>query len=304
MRHAPASDRLGLRPSAMTRLTVLSLRFSSASTSTGTLPFGHFLENRSTFLRDLAEKVQKQKLAGQEDKLMKIIQSTGTVQSKDMVKVDFPELFADAPSRFSFNIKQMLACSMHLGHAVQKWNPKMAPFIHGERQGIHILDLAKTLACLRVACQVVTDVVAKGGSVLFVGTREPIRRLTYEAAVDSGQCYVNLRWLGGTITNRAHVLRNEKLVPDLLVVLDYPNNIKAINEAVKGNIPIVAICDSDCDPAKITYPIPANDDAFASVELVARVLSLAASEGRTRRHHTSSVVESARSFISKIKNYQ
>lgn len=283
-------------------------RFTSTLSNAGALPFGHFLENRSAFLQDLAEKVQKQILAGQEDRLMKIIQSTGTVQSGDLVKVKYPELFSDlyAPgtSRFSFNLKQLLACSMHLGHAVQKWNPKMAPFIYGERQGIHIFDLEKTLACLRVACQVITDVIANGGSVLFVGTREPIRRLTYEAAIDAGQCYVNLRWLGGTITNRAHVLRNDKLVPDLLVVLDYPNNVKAVNEAVKANIPVVAICDSDCDPSKITYPIPGNDDAFASVELVARVLSLAASEGRIRRHHTSAVVESARNFISKIKNNQ
>jgi small subunit ribosomal protein S2 len=264
------------------------------------------LENRATFLRDLSEKVCQRSIAEQEDKLIKLLQSTGTSQSagKELVAVKHPELFGDGlfsgPSRSSFNMKQMLACSMHLGHATHKWNPKMAPFLHGERQGIHIIDLEKTLACLRVACQVVTDIVARGGSVLFVGTREPIRRLTYEAAVDAGQCYVNLRWLGGTVSNRTNVLRNDQLLPDLLIVLDYPNNVKAVVEANRANIPIVAICDSDCDPARITYPVPANDDAFASVELVARVLSLAATEGRTRRTHQSSVVASASRFVSKV----
>lgn len=175
----------------------------------------------------------------------------------------------------------------------------MAPYIHGERQGIHIIDLEKTLACLRVACHAVTDVVAHGGKVLFVGTREPIRRLTYEIAQDAGQYFVNLRWLGGTITNKTYVLRNDRLAPDMLVVLDYPNNEKAVSEANKVNIPVVAICDTDCDPARVTYAIPANDDAYASVEMIARVLSLAAAQGRCRAAHRSNIVESAHQFMAR-----
>lgn len=251
----------------------------------------------------MSDKVKQRQVSEQEDKLLKIIEAAGTTAKRELVAVKHPELFdgiISGTARNSFNLKQMLACSLHLGHAVQKWNPKMAPFLHGERQGIHIIDLEKTLACLRVACQVVSEVVAQSGVVLFVGTREPIRRLTYEAAADSGQCYVNLRWLGGTITNKTHVLRNDSLSPDLLIILDYPNNLKAVVEANKANIPVIAICDSDCDPTRITYPIPANDDAYASVELIARVLSLAASEGRSRRHNQSSVVSSAQSFVNKV----
>lgn len=262
-----------------------------------TLPFGHFLENRAAFLKGLGERVQARSVEEQESWLMQLIEATG---SRSVVRVDHPELFdpgsLPGTSRHSFSMQQMLACSMHLGHAPHRWNPRMAPYIHGERAGIHIIDLEKTVACLRVACQAVTDVVAHGGIVLFVGTREPIRRLTYEAALDSGQYYVNLRWLGGTITNRSHVLRSE-LAPDMLVLLDYPNNVKAVREAAQGNIPVVAICDTDCDPALVTYPVPANDDAFASVELVARVLSLAASEGRARRRGQSAVVEAATGFV-------
>lgn len=294
---------MGLKlPTMILRLCPAGRRMLSTEAA---LPFGHFLENRSSFLKDLSAKVKQRQVSEQEDKLLQIIQSTGAQEAKELVTVKHPELFngiISGTSRNSFNLKQMLACSMHLGHAVQKWNPKMAPFLHGERQGIHIIDLEKTLACLRVACQVVSDVVTKSGVVLFVGTREPIRRLTYEAASDCGQCYVNLRWLGGTITNKTHVLRNDSLSPDLLVILDYPNNVKAVIEANKANIPVIAICDSDCDPTRITYPIPANDDAFASVELVARVLSLAASEGRSRRLNESAVVSSARSFVSKVFN--
>ncbi len=294
--------RVMLLPKKIVRL----LGAHSASTSSiSTLPFGYFLENRASFLQKISEQAKLKSIQEQETRLIDIIEKTGS--KTELVTVKYPELFDEGSmiqtSRYSFDLKQMMACSMHLGHSASKWNPKMAPFIFGERQGIHIIELERTLACLRVACQALTDIVSKGGQVLFVGTREPIRRLTYEIAVDSGQFYVNLRWLGGTITNRAHVLRNEGLVPDVLVVFDYPNNEKAINEANKANIPVVAICDTDCDPSQVTYPIPANDDAFASVELIARVLSLAASEGRARRKHQSSVTVKANEFIEKSRKF-
>lgn len=265
------------------------------------------MENRKSFLEGLAKKVKEEAVTRQEQRLLNIIQSTGSVQqesSNSLISVSHPELGANSFNNMLesdgadvVNLKQMLACSMHLGHATHKLNPKMVPYVFGERAGIHILDLEKTLACLRVAYRAVMDIVAQGGSVLFVGTRDSIQRLTYEAAVDCGQYYVNLRWLGGTITNRGNVLRSESLLPDLLIVLDYPNDAKALHEANKGNIPVMAICDTDCDPSLVTYPIPANDDAFASVELVARTLSLAAIEGRKRRQHPSRIVDSASEFV-------
>jgi small subunit ribosomal protein S2 len=284
----------------MNRL-IFSRRFATAQPSA--LPFGYFLENRTTFLNNVANRVKELSLAQQEDKLLQIIKGTGSQLDDALVKVNHPALNTEQaqPVEQTFNLKQMMACSMHLGHATHRLNPKMVPYIFGERAGIHIIDLEKTLACLRVACRAIMDIAANGGSVLFVGTRENIQRLTYEAAVDCGQYYVNLRWFGGTITNRSHVLRDDKLTPDLLVVLDYPKNAKAVVEANKGNIPVMAICDSDCDPSLVTYPIPANDDAFASVELVARTLSLAALEGRKRRSFKSPVVDSAKDFVKRTR---
>jgi small subunit ribosomal protein S2 len=207
-------------------------------------------------------------------------------------------------SRDTVTIRQLLSCGMHLGHAPSRWHPKMAPFIFGERAGIHIINLERTLICLKQACQVVLDIVAKGGSVLFVGTGDSIQRLTYEVAQDCGQFYVNLRWIGGTITNRSQVLRDDKLIPDIIVILDPMNNKKAILEASAGGIPVIAICDTNMDPTNITYPIPANDDAFASIELIARTLSLAAAEGKAFRFKSSadnsSISESASLFIDKV----
>lgn len=192
---------------------------------------------------------------------------------------------------------------MHLGHATSHWHPKMAPFIFGERAGIHIINLERTLVALRQACNVVLDIASKGGTIVFVGTGDSIQRLTYECAQDCSQHYVNIRWVGGTITNRAQVLRSDKLQPDLLVILDPVRNEKAVLEAEACNVPAIAICDTNFNPSLVTYPIPANDDAFSSVELIARTLSLAASEGRqirTRPPKSIDIVESATSFMTRV----
>jgi small subunit ribosomal protein S2 len=100
-----------------------------------------------------------------------------------------------------FSMRQLLEAGVHFGHQTHRWNPKMAPFIYGARNNIHIIDLAQTVPMLHKALQVVSDTVAKGGRILFVGTKRQASDAVAEAAKRSAQYYVNSRWLGGTLTN-------------------------------------------------------------------------------------------------------
>lgn len=100
-----------------------------------------------------------------------------------------------------FSLRQLLEAGVHYGHQTQRWNPRMAPFIYGDRNGIHILDLTQTVPLLDAALQVVRDTVAKGGRVLFVGTKRQAQKPVADAAERSAQFYMNHRWLGGTLTN-------------------------------------------------------------------------------------------------------
>ena len=100
-----------------------------------------------------------------------------------------------------FTMRQLLEAGAHFGHQSHRWNPKMAPFIYGTRNSIHIIDLAQTVPLLHQALKTVSDTVAKGGRVLFVGTKRQASDEIAEAARRSAQYFVNARWLGGMLTN-------------------------------------------------------------------------------------------------------
>jgi len=100
-----------------------------------------------------------------------------------------------------FSLRQLLEAGVHFGHQTQRWNPKMGPFIYGDRNGIHILDLTQSVPMLDAALNAVRDTVAKGGSILFVGTKRQAQRPVADAAERCAQYYMNHRWLGGTLTN-------------------------------------------------------------------------------------------------------
>ena len=100
-----------------------------------------------------------------------------------------------------FSLRQLLEAGVHFGHQTQRWNPKMAEYIYGDRNGIHILDLTQTVPLLDAALNVVQQTVAKGGRILFVGTKRQAQRPIAEAAEKCAQYYMNHRWLGGTLTN-------------------------------------------------------------------------------------------------------
>jgi small subunit ribosomal protein S2 len=101
----------------------------------------------------------------------------------------------------AFNMRQLLEAGCHFGHQAHRWNPKMASFIFGARNNIHIIDLAQSTPMLHQALVQVSDTVAKGGRVLFVGTKRTASEAIAEAAKRSAQYYINHRWLGGTLTN-------------------------------------------------------------------------------------------------------
>ncbi len=100
-----------------------------------------------------------------------------------------------------FSMRQLLEAGVHFGHQTHRWNPKMKPYIFGDRNNIHIIDLAQTVPMLSRALQMISDTVARGGRVLFVGTKRQASELIADSAKRSAQYYVNSRWLGGMMTN-------------------------------------------------------------------------------------------------------
>ncbi|MGE5506049.1 MAG: 30S ribosomal protein S2 [Actinomycetota bacterium] len=209
----------------------------------------------------------------------------------------------------TFTMRQLVEAGVHFGHNTRRWNPKMASYLFGIRNGIHIIDLQQSVPMMHRAMQAVRDVVAGGGRVLFVGTKRQASDIVAEAAKRCGQYYVNHRWLGGMLTNwktisqsikrlrdldeqlstgtLSGLTKKEQLnltrerdkleralggikemggLPDILFIIDTNKESLAVQEANKLNIPVVAILDSNCDPAGITYPIPGNDDAIRAIQ--------------------------------------
>ena len=225
-----------------------------------------------------------------------------------------------------FTMRQLLEAGAHFGHQSHRWNPKMGPYLFGVRNGIHIIDLAQTVPAFYRALQAVSDTVARGGRVLFVGTKRQAQDAVADAARRSAQYYVNSRWLGGTLTNwetisnsiqrlrklddmlsggeaqgftkkeRLNLDRErEKLdkalggikdmgsTPDLMFVIDTNKEAIAIQEAKRLGIPVVAIVDSNCDPDKVDFPIPGNDDAARAIQLYCDLIAKAAIDGIARQ---------------------
>ena len=173
-----------------------------------------------------------------------------------------------------FSMRQLLEAGVHFGHQAHRWNPKMGSYIFGTRNNIHIVDLAQTVPMLHRALQAVSDTVAKGGRILFVGTKRQAQDSIADAAKRSAQYYVNSRWLGG--------IKDMGGVPDLLFVIDTNKEDIAIKEAQRLNIPVAAVVDTNCDPAGITYVVPGNDDASRAVSLYCDLIAKAAIDGISR----------------------
>jgi len=221
------------------------------------------------------------------------------------------------------SVGDLLDAGIHFGHKTSRWNPKMAPYIYGVRDDIHIIDLQQTVPLMQIALQKIYETVKNNGKVLFVSGKVQATDLIAEYAEKCGQFYVNNRWLGGMLTNWGTISKSikklnniEKILedeeqiasftkkeildltrkrikllkslagirniggrPDLIVVIDTNREHLAISEAVKLNVPIVAVVDSNSDPDNVDYPIPGNDDAIRSIRLYCSLFADAALAG-------------------------
>ena len=115
----------------------------------------------------------------------------------------------------SVSLEDLFSAGCHFGHATHRWNPKMKPYIFGIRGGVHIIDLDKTVVAMNNALKAIYDITARGGRVLFVGTKMQSQNEVMEAAIRSGQYYVNARWLGGMMTNWKTISQSVKRFKDL-----------------------------------------------------------------------------------------
>jgi small subunit ribosomal protein S2 len=220
-------------------------------------------------------------------------------------------------------MKELLEAGVHFGHQTKRWNPKMKEYIFGERNGIYIIDLQKTLKLFKDAMRYVGEMASAGKTILFVGTKRQAQEAISEEATRCSQFYVNQRWLGGLLTNmltvqksikrlkeldamaaegnwdgraKKEVIRlererkhlNQNLagikdmngLPDVLFVIDSNKEAIAVEEARKLGIAVVAVVDTNCDPDKVDYVIPGNDDALRAIRLFTTKIADAVVEGR------------------------
>ena len=183
------------------------------------------------------------------------------------------------------SMKQLLEAGVHFGHQTRRWNPKMAPYIYTERNGIYIIDLQKSVVKVDEAYKAVSDIAADGGTILFVGTKKQAQDAIKTEAERCGMFYVNERWLGGMLTNFKTIqsriarlkeietmsedgIKNMKRLPDAIFVVDPKKERICVQEAHTLGITLIGIADTNCDPEELDYVIPGNDDAIRAVKLI------------------------------------
>src|SRR3982074_2953783 len=178
-------------------------------------------------------------------------------------------------------LKQLLEAGVHFGHQTSRWNPKMRTYIFTARNGIHIIDLQKTVRLLDEAWDFVRNVAASGRPVLFVGTKKQAQETIQTEAARCGMYFVNRRWMGGMLTNFSTVKKRIERLQELRK-MQQEGQFEQLSkkEATRLTIPVVAITDSNCDPDLITYVIPGNDDAIRAVKLLTGKIADACQDGR------------------------
>ena len=201
------------------------------------------------------------------------------------------------------SMKQLLEAGVHFGHQTRRWNPKMAPYIYTERNGIYIIDLQQSVGMVDDAYNAIADIVAE--------------------AERCGQFYVNERWLGGMLTNFKTIqsriarlkeieameadgtfdvlpkkevielkkelaklqkniggIKEMKRLPDAIFIVDPKKERICVQEAHTLGIPLIGICDTNCDPEELDYVIPGNDDAIRAVKLIVSKMADAVIEAK------------------------
>lgn len=225
------------------------------------------------------------------------------------------------------DLKKLLEAGAHFGHKTSRWHPKMAPYIHSKRGGIHIIDLVQTADRLEEALQLVEKTVSENKTILVVGTKKQAKATVNRIAEETGVAFVSNRWLGGMLTNKNTISGRVKYLkdleakmqsgeleskynklelqrkqeeidqlnfnyggikdmagkPNLMFVFDSLSDVNAVLEANKLNIPVIALVDTNVDPTKIDYPVPCNDDATKTIELIGDYLIAAIKAGNSKQ---------------------
>ena len=234
------------------------------------------------------------------------------------------------------SMKQLLESGVHFGHHTRRWNPKMAPYIYTERNGIYIIDLQKSVGMVDDAYKAVADIAADGGTILFVGTKKQAQDAIAVEAERCGMYYVNERWLGGMLTNFKTIqsriarlkaietmeqdgtfevlpkkevielkkelaklqknlggIKEMKRLPDAIFVVDPKKERICVQEAHTLGIPLIGICDTNCDPEELDYVIPGNDDAIRAVKLIVSKMADAVIEAKQGEAEEAAYEEAA-----------
>jgi small subunit ribosomal protein S2 len=222
-------------------------------------------------------------------------------------------------------VLELLQAGVHFGHRRSRWHPKMKKFIFTERSGVHVIDLEKTVNELEKATKFVQDTVAKGGVILFVGTKKQGAPIMKKYADEVGMPYIVERWIGGLFTNFANVgklirkykslldqkksgklekytkkeqveftkeierlkrlvggLGDMSKIPAAIFVLDAKREKTAVTEARTKGVAVVSFCDTNINPDDVDYPIPANDDAVKSIEIITKSIAEAIKLGQAK----------------------
>lgn len=223
---------------------------------------------------------------------------------------------------------QLLEAGVHFGHLKKKWNPKMLPYIFAEKNGIHIIDLNRTIEGLEEAAAALKTIAKSGKKIMFVATKKQAKEIVSEAAQKVNMPFVTERWLGGMLTNFQtirksvkkmqsiekmlgdgsldSVTKKEKLTlsrskdkmekvlggiaqmsrtPVALFIVDISHEHIALAEAKRLGITTFAMVDTNSDPTKVDFAIPANDDATKSIAIITHYLTAAIMEGLEERAH-------------------
>ncbi len=224
------------------------------------------------------------------------------------------------------NFDELLEAGVHFGHLKRKWHPAMAPYIFMERNGIHIIDLHKTVAKIDEASDALMKIARSGRKILFVATKKQAKEVVAEKVKEINMPYITERWSGGMLTNfptirkavkkmntidrmetdgtfetlskreKLQITRQrEKLeknlgsivsltrLPAALFVVDIVREHIAVKEALNLNIPIFAIVDTNSDPNLVDFPIPGNDDASKSIDVIITKVCEAIQQGLEER---------------------
>jgi small subunit ribosomal protein S2 len=223
-------------------------------------------------------------------------------------------------------VKKLLDAGVHFGHLTRKWNPQMAPYIFMEKNGIHIIDLHKTVVKLEEATSALKQMASSGRKILFVATKKQAKDIVAKYSQEINMPYITERWPGGMLTNfitirkaikkmisidkmkkdgtfeslskrerlqitrqRANLEKNLGSIADMtrlpsaIFVVDILREHIAVKEARKLGIPVFAMVDTNSNPNEVTFPIPSNEDASKSIDIILSIVTEAIKEGLSNR---------------------